>query len=265
MSSPVGTSTAASASEEPTSWPARCVDAAARWASVTSGSSSICLALDAAVAEHDHDGRRGRRQPDDLHAAHGDRLGPRTDHDGGVVGQVGEEVRRAVQHLLEAPVGGAEELPDLAARRGVETAGRGQVVDEEAVPLVGRDPPGRRVRLDEVALLLEHGHLVADRGRRHPDPGRVGDVGRTHRERRGDVLLDDGAQDRGLAVVEHAGSPGYRVLTARRWLQVGDAGAIGAVPAADEDDGGRRRRRQGDRRCRTPGPTRRRRGRRRDR
>ena len=46
------------------------------------------------------------------------------------------------------------------------------MIDEEAVALVGRDATRRGVRLDEIALLLEHRHLVADRRRRHPDVGR---------------------------------------------------------------------------------------------
>ena len=118
-----------------------------------------------------------------------------------------------VQHLLEPAVRRAEELADLLARRLVEAAGRHEVVDEEPVALVGRDPAGRRVRLHEIALLLEHGHLVAHRGRGHSHAGRVGDVGRAHGLRRRDVLLHDCAQDRRLPIIEHAGSQAYRVLT----------------------------------------------------
>ena len=81
-----------------------------------------------------------------------------------------------------------------------------QRVDEVAVALVGGDAAGAGVGLDEVALLLEQRHLVADRGRRHLRP--------RARRRRGpsppagrclDVLLHDGPEDGGLAFVEHGG------------------------------------------------------------
>ena len=110
--------------------------------------------------------RRRRREADDLHRADGDGLGLRPDDDGGVVGQPGEQVGRAVEHLLEPPVGGGEELADGCAGVLVEQPGGGEMVDEEAVALVRRDAPGRGVRLDEVALLLEHSHLVAHGRRR---------------------------------------------------------------------------------------------------
>ena len=200
---------------DPSSWAARWADGGGEVDVVDVVGELDRLALDGAVAEHDDDRGQRRRQPHDLHAAHGEGLGPRADDDGGVVRQVGEQVRRAVEHLLEPAMGGPEEVADLARVAGSRRPGRRQVVDEEPVALVGRDAAGRRVRLDEVALLLEHGHLVAHRRRGHLHAGRVGDVGRAHGLRRGDVLLHDGAQDRGLAVVEHAGSQGYRVLTGR--------------------------------------------------
>ena len=136
--------------------------------------------------------------------------------------------------------------PTSACVARVERPGRRQVVDEEPVALVGRDAPGRRVRLDEVALLLEHGHLVADGGRRHLDAGRVGDVGRAHRLRRGDVLLHDGAQDRGLAFVEHVWQS--RLPSANRPC------AEPGPPTGEDGDrpGGRDER---DRRCRRRAPT----------
>ena len=130
-------------------------------------------------------------------------LAPGPDHDGGVVRDLGEQVRGLVQQLLEPAVGGVEELADPLRGDRVEPAGRGHVVDEEAVALVGGDAPGRRVRLGEVALLLEHGHLVAHGGRADLHAGRIGDVRGPHRLRGGDVLLHDGSQDGGLAFVEH--------------------------------------------------------------
>ncbi len=110
-------------------------------------------------------------------------------------------------------MGGREERADLGAGRGVEPAGCGEMVDEEPVSLVGGDASGRRVRLDQVALLLEHRHLVAHRRRRHGDTGRAGDVRRADGLRRRDVFLHDGAEDRRLPFVQHLGNQGYRVLT----------------------------------------------------
>ena len=124
-----------------------------------------------------------------------------------------EQVGRLVEHLLQPAVGGGEEVTDLAGHRGIERVRRGEVVDEEAVALVGRDAPGRGVGLDQEALLLEHRHLVADGGRRHADARCRGDVRGPDRLRGRDVLLHHGAQDCGLAIVEHAGSQDYRVLT----------------------------------------------------
>src|SRR5690606_30900574 len=67
------------------------------------------------------------------------------------------------------------------------------------------------VRLDEVALLFERRHLVADGRRRHRHARRAGDVARPHGLGRGDVLVHDSAEDGGLAIVQHLGSRAYRV------------------------------------------------------
>ena len=79
------------------------------------------LVLDRAVAE-DHDDRGVLvRQPDELDAADGRRLGLGTDDHRRVAGEVGEQVARAQQHLLEPAVGRREERPHLARssrRRG---------------------------------------------------------------------------------------------------------------------------------------------------
>ena len=85
----------------------------------------------------------------------------------------------------------------------LEQARGGEMVDEEAIALVSGDPAGRRVRLHEVSLLLQHCHLVADRGRRDVHTGRAGDVAGANGLGRLDVLLHHSAQDRRLAFVEH--------------------------------------------------------------
>ena len=191
------------------------------------------LALDRAVAEHGDDGRRRRRKGDDLHGADGEGLGLRPDDDGGVVRQPGEQIGRAMEHLLEPPVGGGEEVADGRTGVLVEQPGGGEMVDEEAVTLVGGDPPCRGVRLDEVALLFEHGHLVAHGGRGHADLGRVGDVGRAHREGGGDVLLHHRTQDRRLPLVQHGAEAGYRRRTVR-WHSFGSSARLARAVALAE-------------------------------
>jgi hypothetical protein len=58
------------------------------------------------------------------------------------------------------------------------------------------------VRLADVALLLQHGHVVADGGRRDPELVPLDQGLAADRFLSGDVVLDDGAQDLELAVVE---------------------------------------------------------------
>ena len=100
-----------------------------------------------------------------------------------------------LQHPLQGAVGGGEELPHLLAADVVERAWLRDLVDVHPVGLVGRHPAGRGVGLAQVALLLEHRHLVADGRRGHADGGVRGDVGRPDRLSGLDVLPDDGPED----------------------------------------------------------------------
>ena len=59
-----------------------------------------------------------------------------------------------------------EEGRDRALLGRAHRLDRGQPVDEEPVALVGRHPAGAGVRLGDVALVLQRGHVVADGGRR---------------------------------------------------------------------------------------------------
>ena len=58
---------------------------------------------------------------------------------------------------------------------GGQRAGAGEVVDVVAVAGVGRDPARRRVGLGDVAVALEHRHLVADGRGRDAEPGGLRD------------------------------------------------------------------------------------------
>ena len=108
-----------------------------------------------------------------------------------------------MQHLLELPVGDGEEVAHQMALGGGQRTGLGELVDEEAVALVGGDAPGAGVGLDQVPVVLEHGHLVADRRGRDRHHARTRHVGGAHRLGGLDVLLDHHPQDGGLAIVEH--------------------------------------------------------------
>ena len=142
----------------------------------------------------------------------------------GVGGEVAEQPGRVLQHLLELAVGLLEERAHLHGVLPAEAGRLPEVVDEEAVALLGGDPAGAGVGLAEVALLLEGGHVVAHRGRRHRHRGRLHDVRRPHRLGGVDVLLHDGPEDGGLAFVEHARSWHSMLPSASRPQQVSAVG-----------------------------------------
>ena len=78
------------------------------------------LLLDGTVGQdHDHQ-PEPVAETDELHRPHGGRLVGGTDHHGGAVGQVGEQAGRALEHLLDLPVGVVEELPHLVSADRVE-------------------------------------------------------------------------------------------------------------------------------------------------
>ena len=137
---------------------------------------------------------------DELRAAHPGRVELRADDDRGVAREPGEELAGLVEQVLEGAVRGGEEVGDRAPLADRQGPGLGEVVDEVAVALVRRDPARRRVGLDDVALALELGHVVADRGARDPQGPRLGD--RLGRDRLSGlyVFLDDRSQHCGSAV-----------------------------------------------------------------
>ena len=226
-------------SDRPVSWAARWAEAAASWASVTSASS-----VDRARSRRCRCRARRPPWPASTTAATICTLrtatapGPWADDDGGVVGQVGQQVGRAGG---ASPRGGRGRC-GRSRRPGpcdvVEAPRRAQVVDEEPVPLVGRDAAGRRVRLDEVPLLLEHGHLVAHRRRRDAHAGRVGDVGRPT----------------GSAVAMYSCTTALRIAVFRS-SSIWHSTLPSASPAWSDRHDGNRDGHQGRSRCRTPAPT----------
>ncbi len=160
------------------------------------------LLLDRAIREHGHEQHDLGLEWDELHAAHQRGVDVRSHHHRGVPAHPAEELARLVEEVFERLVCRREEIDDGAALRRGELAFAREVVDEVAVAAVGGDAPGRRVRLHEVPVTFEDGHLVADRGARHTEPAGARDRLRPDRLRRLDVLLDDGSQDRGFTLVE---------------------------------------------------------------
>ena len=77
-----------------------------------------------------------------------------------------------------------------------------QAVRVVAVALLGRDPPGRGVRMRQQAACLELGQLGADRGRRDVEARPVHERPRPDRLAGRDERLDDAAQDLALTVRE---------------------------------------------------------------
>ncbi len=156
--------------------------------------------LDRAVRQHRDREQQLGLERDQLGAAHpgGIELGP--DDDRRVTGEAGQQLAGLVEQILERAVGRGEEVCNGAPLGDRKGPGLGEVVDEVAVALVGRDPAGRGVGLDDVPLPLELGHVVADRRARHPERPGLGDRLGRDRLRGLHVLLDDRSQHGGPAV-----------------------------------------------------------------
>ena len=114
-------------------------------------------------------------------------------HHRDLLGQLGEQPDGAAQHVVEVDGLGQEAL-DGPALAGGQRLDLRQPVDEQPVALVGRDPAGRGVRLGDVALVLQHGHVVADGRRRDPEVVPLDQRLRPDRLAGGDVVGDDRAQ-----------------------------------------------------------------------
>ena len=143
-------------------------------------STSISRAGVSATSSQVADGRAGQRGVLD---------------DGDLAGELGEQPDAAAQHVVEV---------DRAVEEGLHGAplGRGQrldlrePVDEGAVALVGGDAAGAGVRLGDEPLVLQHGHVVADRGTGHTEIVPVDDHLRSDGLLGAHVVRDDGAQHR---------------------------------------------------------------------
>ena len=96
---------------------------------------------------------------------------------------------------------------DRLALAGGQRLDLRQPVDEQPVALVGGDPAGGGVRLRDVALVLEHRHVVADGGRRDAEVVPIDQRLGADRLAGGDVVGDDRAEHLETPVVRRHRSP----------------------------------------------------------
>ena len=160
--------------------------------------------LDRAVGEHSDSHGHVVGETDDLDGTHRGPLAGWGQDQRRVAREPRKEAARVVQHLLELAMGPGKELAHLLSLGGGQGARPGELIDEEAVALVGGDPTGARVRLGEIAVALEGGHLVTERRRRDTQVGGAGDVRRPDGLGGLDVLAHHGPENGGLAIVEHS-------------------------------------------------------------
>src|SRR5690606_18747234 len=98
-----------------------------------------------------------------------------------------------------------------------------QLVDEDAIALVGGDAPRGGVRRRDEAVLLELRHVVADRRARHPEGVALDDRLRADGLARRHVVLHDDAQDGEASLRDHEHhlpqepDAGERSCVAARW------------------------------------------------
>ena len=119
-----------------------------------------------------------------------------------LVGQLGQQADGAGDQVVDVQGTGHEGVDRSPFGRG-ERFYRGELVDEEPVALVGGDAPGAGVGLGDVALLLEHGHVVAHSCRGDPELVSLHEGLGTDGFPAGHVIRDDGAQHLHLPLVEH--------------------------------------------------------------
>ena len=153
----------------------------------------------AGVGDDDHQ-QPGRGQGDHLEVAHGGRRQRRVLHHGHLTGQLSQQPHRAAQHVVEVDTGLEEALDraPLGRRQRLDVV---EPVDELAVALLGGHSPGAGVRLGDVALGLQHRHVVADGRGRHTQVVTLHQGLRTDRLLGGDEVGDDGAQHLEATVV----------------------------------------------------------------
>ena len=151
------------------------------------------------VGDH-HQQQPGRGQGDHLEVPHARRGQRRVLHDRDLPGQLGQQPHRAAQHVVEVDAG-LEEGQDRASLRGRQRLDVVEPVDELAVALLGGHPARAGVRLGDVALGLQDGHVVAHGGAGDAEVVPLDERLRTDRLLGGHEVGDDGAQHLEATVV----------------------------------------------------------------
>ncbi len=168
-------------------------------------------------------------------------------HDGDLMGQLGEETNGAGDEIIDAEAALEEGTDGATLRRG-QRLDRRKLVHEQAITLVRRDAPRARVWLGDVALILEHGHVVADRRRGDAQvvafDERLAPDGLTGI----DIVGHDGLQDFELSFVEHVTSLALESIECQITLPRQSRRNAYAWPHADFLDSCRRPRLVHDRR-----------------
>ncbi len=154
-----------------------------------------------ARGRHHHDQDPGGGEGDQVDVAEaglGDVGGEDEAH---VPAQARQQVRRALQYLVERALR-AQRALDGGRVPGGEGLTTHQAVHEEAVTVVGGHPPRARVGVVEVTEGLQVGHDAAEGGGGEGAVEEARETLRAHRLPGLDMQLDEGAQDVLAAVVE---------------------------------------------------------------
>ena len=149
------------------------------------------------------------RQHDELDVAHAGVAERGVLGEGDLAGQLGQEAHGAGEHVIQIDRL-AEEGLDRLALPGGERTQLGELVDEDAVALVGRHAARRGVRRRDQLLLFELRHVVADRGRRDAERMPLDDGLRADRLARCDVVLHDDAEHGETAFGDHPVHQSFR-------------------------------------------------------
>ncbi len=123
-------------------------------------------------------------------------------HYGGDAGHLREQPRCSVEHLFDLAVRVVEEILHTLGLVAVEI-GFLYRIDEGAVGLFGRHSASARVRLGEIALLVEVAQFVANRCGRHAEVSYLSNERRANGLGGLDIGLYNGAENRHLPVIQH--------------------------------------------------------------